>query len=175
MQRTSSHKNSHAPPDYPCTRSRTPSSGCPSRRSGEWLDEAREFHDTCVEEQLYSQPDISDWGKGEAKPIMYGDGARGALDRCQMMMLNDANRLAQAQFPGTNVFTIRTDLGIGWYVAELVAQESLSSVRWPSGYYDYHTVVFRGEGHLYLVGREGEHERRWRGNAQRNGDTVDFW
>lgn len=147
----------------------------PARRAADWLSEAQEFHDTCIEEQLFSQPDISDWGRYEWKPLVYGEGAEGALRRCQRMLINDANRLAQAQFPGTNVFTIRTDLGIGWWVAELVAKETLSSPQFKSGYREFHTVVFRGEGHLYLVGRNGEWERRWRGNAQQNGDTVDFW
>lgn len=149
----------------------------PVRRSADWLDEAGTQHNTCIADSLGgNNPDIPTWGRYEWQPIMYGEGARGALRRCAAMMLNSANRAAQAQFPGTNVFSIRTDLGIGWYVDELVAKEELWSPQWSSSeYFQYHVVVFRGTGHLYLSGRTKEHERRWMGNAQQNGDTVDFW
>lgn len=149
----------------------------PIRRDPDWLVEAQSQHDTCVAESLGHNPDITTWGKGEFAPIMFGEGAWGALDRCADIMINTANRAAQAQFPGTNVFSIRTDLGIGWQVDDLVTKEELSSPQWGNGreYFKFHVVVFRGTGHLYLNGMTKENERRWMGNAQQNGDTVDFW
>lgn len=44
-----------------------------------------------------------------------------------------------------------------------------------AGFYDYHVIVFRGVGTLYLNGRTEKHERGWTGNAEEKERKVEFW